>query len=139
MSHWRFTLLAVSLSAVLVAAAPESSPWWSPGQGTPLPDFATYDNDQVIAQLKAHERELRAAGVIQLSLFGSVARGEAGANSDVDVAVKIDRKRGIDLFELGGLNMRLQDLLGASVDLITEPARRPRFQERIDQDRVLVF
>ena len=97
------------------------------------------DRDQVIAQLKAHERELRAAGVIQLSLFGSVARGEAGANSDVDVAVKIDRKRGIDLFELGGLNMRLQDLLGASVDLITEPARRPRFQERIDQDRVLVF
>jgi predicted nucleotidyltransferase len=97
------------------------------------------DREQVIARLKAHERELRAAGVIQLSLFGSVARGEAGPESDVDVAVKLDRKRGIDLFELGGLNIRLQELLGASVDLITEPTRRPRFQERIDQDRVLVF
>ena len=41
------TLLAVWLSAVFVAAAPGSSTsWWSPGQGTPLPEFATYDNDQ---------------------------------------------------------------------------------------------
>ena len=35
------------LSAVFVAAAPgASTSWWSPGQGTPLPEFATYDNDQ---------------------------------------------------------------------------------------------
>jgi predicted nucleotidyltransferase len=97
------------------------------------------DREQVIARLKAHERELRAAGVIHLSLFGSVARGEARPDSDIDLVVKLDRKRGIDLFELGGLNIRLQDLLGAAVDLITEPVRRPRFQERIDRDRVLVF
>jgi predicted nucleotidyltransferase len=97
------------------------------------------DREQVIARLKAHERELRAAGVIHLSLFGSVARGEARPDSDIDLVVKLDRKRGIDLFELGGLNIRLQDLLGATVDLITEPVRRPRFQERIDRDRVLVF
>ena len=97
------------------------------------------DRDQVIARLKAHERELRAAGVLQLSLFGSVARGEARPDSDVDVAVRLDPMRGIDLFDLGGINMRLQNLLGTSVDLITEPTRRLRFQERIDRDRLLVF
>ena len=48
------------------------------------------DREQVIARLRAHERELRAAGVVQLSLFGSVARGEARPDSDVDVAVKLD-------------------------------------------------
>ena len=47
MTKWPSTLLAVWLSAVFVAAAPGSSTsWWSPGQGTPLPEFATYDNDQ---------------------------------------------------------------------------------------------
>ncbi|HEU4696746.1 MAG TPA: nucleotidyltransferase domain-containing protein [Sphingomicrobium sp.] len=97
------------------------------------------NREQVIARLKAHERELRAAGVIHLSLFGSVARGEARPDSDIDLLVKLDRNRGIDLFELGGLNIRLQDLLGAAVDLITEPVRRPHLQERIDRDRVLVF
>ena len=47
MTKWLSTLLAVWLSAVFVAAAPGSSTsWWSPGQGTPLPEFATYDNEQ---------------------------------------------------------------------------------------------
>ena len=47
MTKWQSTLLAVWLSAVFVAAAPGSSTsWWSPGQGTPLPEFATYDNEQ---------------------------------------------------------------------------------------------
>ena len=47
MTRWQSTLLAVSLSAVFVAAAPGPPPtWWSPGQGTPLPEFATYENDQ---------------------------------------------------------------------------------------------
>ena len=47
MTKWRSTLLAVCFSAVVVAAAPGSpASWWSPGQGTPLPEFATYDNDQ---------------------------------------------------------------------------------------------
>ena len=47
MTKWLSTLLAVWLSAAFVAAAPGSSTsWWSPGQGTPLPEFATYENDQ---------------------------------------------------------------------------------------------
>ena len=47
MTRWQSTLLAVSLSAVFVAAAPgPPTTWWSPGQGTPLPAFATYDNEQ---------------------------------------------------------------------------------------------
>jgi len=47
MTRWHSTLLAVWLSAVFVAAAPATSTsWWSPGQGTPLPEYATYQNDQ---------------------------------------------------------------------------------------------
>src|SRR4051812_8287880 len=47
MTRWHSTLLGVWLCAVVVAAAPvPSTSWWSPGQGTPLPEFATYQNDQ---------------------------------------------------------------------------------------------
>src|SRR6476659_7166248 len=47
MTRWHSTLFAVWLSAVFAAAAPvTSTSWWSPGQGTPLPEYATYQNDQ---------------------------------------------------------------------------------------------
>ena len=46
------------------------------------------ERDSVIAALKAHEQELRTAGVLSVSLFGSVARGEDSAH-DVDVAVRL--------------------------------------------------
>lgn len=45
MTRGHSALLAVWLSTVFVAAAPATS-WWSPGQGTPLPEYATYQNDQ---------------------------------------------------------------------------------------------
>jgi uncharacterized protein len=45
--------------------------------------------DQIIATLRAHEAELRTAGVQSLSLLGSVARGEATEASDVDVLVRL--------------------------------------------------
>ena len=48
------------------------------------------DKQTAIARLKAHEAELRAMGVVSLSLFGSTARGDARSDSDVDVAVTID-------------------------------------------------
>jgi hypothetical protein len=52
MTKRRSTLLAVCLSAVLVAAAPGSTTsWWSPGDGTPLPEFATYDNEGQLGML----------------------------------------------------------------------------------------
>jgi uncharacterized protein len=97
------------------------------------------DREQVIARLKAYERELRAAGVIQLSLFGSVARGEAGPESDVDVAVKLDPSHRIDLFQFYGLAERLESLLDAKVDLISEPVERAALRERIERDRARVF
>jgi predicted nucleotidyltransferase len=46
--------------------------------------------DEVIATLRAHEPELRAAGVVRLSLFGSAARDEARADSDIDLLAAFD-------------------------------------------------
>lgn len=78
-------------------------------------------------------------GVTSLSLFGSVARDEAGPESDVDLAVTLDYDRGLDLFDFIVLQDHVGALLGTRADLATEPARKARFQAEIDRDRVHVF
>lgn len=97
------------------------------------------DKDSAIRTLKAHEAELRALGVQRLSLFGSLARGEAGPDSDVDLAVTIDPNAKIGLFGYVALRDELAEMLGRHVDLVSEPVRKERLQTRIDQDRVHVF
>jgi predicted nucleotidyltransferase len=96
----------------------------------------------IVAALKAHEEELRAAGVLSLSLFGSVARGETSAN-DVDVAVRLGGSfsaRGLRYFSrLNDLQERLSGILGCNVDVVEEPVRKKRFQAEIDRDRALAF
>ena len=89
----------------------------------------------VIATLRAHEAELPRAGIRHLSLFGSVARGDAGASSDVDLAAELDPDAHIGLFGLGALERRLAELLGRQVDLLAEPVETPRLRANIDLDR----
>ncbi len=102
---------------------------------TTTPVFA----EDVIATLQAHEAELRRAGIRRLSLFGSVARGEAGAGSDVDLAAELDPDAHIGLFGLGALERRLTELLGRTVDLLPEPVEKARVRVSIDRDRRRVF
>ena len=95
--------------------------------------------EQVIATLRAHETELRQAGIRRLSLFGSVARGDAEANSDVDLAAELDPEASIGLFALGALERRLAELVGRKVDLLPEPVEKQRLRANIDRDRRLAF
>ena len=95
--------------------------------------------EQVIATLRAHESELRQAGIRRLSLFGSVARGDAKSDSDVDLAAELDPEAHIGLFALGALERRLAELLGRKVDLLPEPVEKPRLRANIDRDRQRAF
>ena len=73
-------------------------------------------------------------GATNVRLFGSVAGSEARSDSDVDVLVDLEPDR--SLFDLGGLLMELQDLLGCKVDVVTEQGLRPRIRERVLRDAV---
>lgn len=93
----------------------------------------------VIATLRAHEAELRQAGIRRLSLFGPVARGDAEADSDVDLAAELDPEAGIGLFALGALERRLAELVGRKVDLLPEPVEKQRLRANMDRDRRRAF
>jgi uncharacterized protein len=95
--------------------------------------------DEVVASLQAHAAELRASGIRHLSLFGSVARGEAGPESDIDLAVELDPEAHITLIGLIGLESKLGELLGRKVDLLPEPIQRPRLRANVDRDRRHAF
>ena len=97
------------------------------------------DAAAIIAALRAHSTELHAAGIRHLSLFGSVARGDAGPESDIDLAAEIDPDAHLDLFGLIALERRLGEILGCKVDLVPEPVEKARLQKNIDRDRKRAF
>ena len=76
----------------------------------------------------------RARGASRVRVFGSVARGDATDDSDVDFLV--DLEPGRSLFDLGGLLMDLQDLLQRSVDVVTERGLRATVAEHVLADAV---
>jgi predicted nucleotidyltransferase len=92
-----------------------------------------------LTELLQEKREdiLRVAskrGASNVRVFGSVARGEADSKSDIDLLVDLDPGR--SLFDLGGLLMDLQDLLGHKVDIVTERGLRERIRERVLKEAI---
>jgi predicted nucleotidyltransferase len=73
-------------------------------------------------------------GARRVRIFGSVARGEADAASDLDLLVEMEPGR--SLLDLGGLLMELQDLLGCRVDVVTEKGLRERIRDRVLKEAV---
>ena len=73
-------------------------------------------------------------GARNVRIFGSVARGEAHPDSDVDFLVELEPGR--SLFDLGGLLYELQSLLGVEVDVVTEKGLRPRIRETVLREAI---
>lgn len=95
------------------------------------------DCGRVVSELRRHRAELEDRGVARLAVFGSVARGEADPESDVDLLVTFDRPVG--LFDLADLKDRLQALLHRPVDLTTENGLRPAMRERVLREAVVAI
>ncbi len=97
------------------------------------------DRDQVIATLREHQPELKAAGILGLSLFGSMARGDGGADSDIDLLASFDDTRRISLLDVVGMELDLSEILGCKVDLIEEGTLKPRVQKSVESESVRAF
>ena len=93
--------------------------------------------DEHLRRIRKHLPKLRETyGVHTLALFGSHVRGEARADSDLDVLVTFDRAPG--LLRFLELEAALSRITGAKVDLVMERALRPRIGERVLAEAVSI-
>jgi len=95
------------------------------------------DLEDVVERVQAHRAELERMGVRYLGVFGSVARGDARPDSDVDVLVECD---GPGAAYLGAaLENYLVDIFGRQVDAVPRDRVRSRIKERVESEAVEVF
>jgi hypothetical protein len=92
--------------------------------------------DQIIDAIRMRGERLRELRVASLHIFGSMARDEAGPESDVDVLVDFEGPPSFDRYM--DLKFFLEDLIGRPVDLVTRAAVRPRMRLAIEREAVRV-
>ena len=94
---------------------------------------------ETLRALKSHESDLRRMGVAHASVFGSVARGQAGEGSDIDVLVELDRSQELGIFEYSRIKLYIGDLLGGVGDVVNRKTLKPLLRENILRDAVNAF
>ncbi len=98
------------------------------------------DKSTIVARLREHEGELKAAGVEHIFLHGSYARGTAiRESSDVDLIAEFDVRREYSLLDRVRLENRLTDMLGVRVDLAPARMLNDGVRERAAREAVLAF
>ena len=93
----------------------------------------------VLETLRTHETELRRLGVSHAAVFGSVARGEAGAGSDIDVLVELDEERSMGIFEYSRLKLYVNELLDGAGDVVNRRTLKPLLRDSILHDAIHAF
>ena len=76
-------------------------------------------------------------GIQKAYLYGSYARGEAGAGSDIDIC--IEKGSLSTLFQLSNFRQDLEEILGNKVDVITTSGLSGDFRKRIEKELVLIY
>jgi hypothetical protein len=98
--------------------------------------------EEALERLKAGEPELRRCGVAHAGLFGSVARGEARPDSDVDVLIRFAPEAAITLWDYAALKRRVAQILKTSakrVDVIDLDGMSAYVRPHVERDAVYAF
>src|SRR5712672_1159370 len=95
--------------------------------------------EQVLAKLAALEKPLRERGLASLALFGSVVRGSARGDSDIDILVDVSRGTRFSLIDLVSVKDFLEQRLGNKVDLLTRDGLDPDIRDRVLREAERVF
>jgi predicted nucleotidyltransferase len=92
--------------------------------------------DDILKKLNENHKLLRTHGVKEIHLFGSIARGEADAESDVDLLVEFEPSAHIGMFEFSRLRYKLREILGCRVDLATPEALHKAIKDDILREAI---
>ena len=94
------------------------------------------EREKIIKLLSEHRSELARFKVKSLALFGSVARGEPGPESDVDILVEFEGPATFDNYM--EFKFFLEDLLSRPVDIVTKKALKARLRPYVEKDAIYV-
>ena len=97
------------------------------------------DKERILVILREHEPELKAAGLLHLRLFGSVARGDNTPQSDVDLLFDYDKSDSGNVLGAYGFQDQVTEMLGVKAHLSSAKYMRPRIREQILQEVIRVF
>ena len=95
--------------------------------------------DEVLATLRQNAENLRDRGVRHAALFGSLARGEADAGSDIDILVELDPQASFDIFRYSDLRLYIGTLFSHPVDVVSREALKPHIRPRVDAEAQYAF
>ena len=97
------------------------------------------DLGKSMAILRQHTVELRERGVEHLYVFGSLARGEAGPQSDIDIAIDVAPDADFSLLDLVGVQQQVQNLLGWPVDLVERKMLKRFVRPEVEREATRIF
>ena len=95
--------------------------------------------DKALRILRQHEAELRARGIRRAAIFGSVSRGEARTDSDLDVLIEIDRPDRLTVFDLVGIKRAVAALFPDRVDVVDVATLKRGVGRTVRRDAVYAF
>ena len=97
------------------------------------------ETQAILAKLRENETNLKARGVRHAALFGSRVRGQARADSDIDILVEIDPGYPMDVFQYIGVVHTIEDLFDEPVDVSNRAAMKPHVRPTAERDAVYAF
>ena len=97
------------------------------------------DRREIVSRLHENADAIRALGATSLHLFGSVARDEARADSDVDLYIDYDPAGRFSLLDLVGIKQLLEERLAVEVDITTRDSLHPMLRADIERAATKIF
>ncbi|MBV8739567.1 MAG: nucleotidyltransferase family protein [Alphaproteobacteria bacterium] len=97
------------------------------------------DRQEILAKLRENETALRARGVSHAAVFGSRARGDNRADSDIDIMVEFDPAAHVTVFNYAGLKDYIASLFDGPVDVVSREGLKPYVRPAAAADAVYAF
>lgn len=95
--------------------------------------------EQALQTLRKAEAELRAKGIVHAGIFGSTARGEQSAGSDIDIIIAFEPSSRINIYDFVGIQENIAELFDESVDVVDQRGLKPHMRENVERDLVYAF
>jgi predicted nucleotidyltransferase len=101
--------------------------------------FRFMNSSEALETLRRSEPDLRARGVSRAAVFGSVARGNSGPDSDIDIMVEIDPSAHLTVFDYADLKDYIAGLFESPVDVVNRDGLKPHVRPTVTADAIYAF